>query len=108
MNPVLFDDETRLNLLPFTFTRPVAWIRFGILTLREKWELKLGVAAGSLTEKYLSAKFPCTANGESVYINGSVIPGDALVAAIKKLKRGTRLVKDGVVLAIVPSGLVGS
>jgi hypothetical protein len=39
MNLVLFDDpDIRVNLLPFTFTRPVASIRVGILTIAEKWE----------------------------------------------------------------------
>ena len=38
MNYVLFDGEAHRKLLPFTFTRPVAEIRIGILTIREKWE----------------------------------------------------------------------
>ncbi len=33
-----FDGTVRNALLPFTFTRPVADIRVGILTIREKWE----------------------------------------------------------------------
>ena len=38
MNYILFDGSVRNQLLPFTFTRPVADIRVGILTIREKWE----------------------------------------------------------------------
>ena len=38
MNYILFDGTVRNALLPFTFTRPVADIRVGILTIREKWE----------------------------------------------------------------------
>ncbi|MBL4655567.1 MAG: glucose-1-phosphate thymidylyltransferase, partial [Bacteroidia bacterium] len=41
MNFILFDDSSRTNFLPFTFTRPVADIRAGILTIREKWEKHL-------------------------------------------------------------------
>ena len=38
MNLILFDEPAiRQNLLPFTFTRPVADIRVGILTIAEKW-----------------------------------------------------------------------
>ena len=38
-NIILFDDTaTRDNLLPLTFTRPVADIRFGITTIAEKWQ----------------------------------------------------------------------
>ena len=42
MNYILFDGTVRNALLPFTFTRPVADIRVGILTIREKWEKHLG------------------------------------------------------------------
>ncbi|HEX5743209.1 MAG TPA: putative sugar nucleotidyl transferase, partial [Flavobacteriaceae bacterium] len=42
MNYILFDGPYRNSLLPFTFTRPVADIRVGILTIREKWENYLG------------------------------------------------------------------
>ena len=38
MNYILFDDHTWQNLLPLTFTKPVAEIRIGILTITEKWE----------------------------------------------------------------------
>ena len=45
MNVILFDDPIiRLNLLPFTFTRPVGAIRVGILTIAEKWEKWLNTA----------------------------------------------------------------
>ena len=52
MNYILFDDNNRANLLPFTFTRPVADIRIGILTIREKWELLLKEKTSTKTESY--------------------------------------------------------
>ena len=36
MNYILFDGDVRNALLPFTYTKPVADIRIGILTIREK------------------------------------------------------------------------
>ena len=39
MNYILFDDSNRENLLPLTFTRPIAEIRVGILTIKEKWSI---------------------------------------------------------------------
>ena len=42
MNIILFEDHSRSAMLPFTFTRPVAEIRVGIMTIREKWEKYLG------------------------------------------------------------------
>ncbi|MBK7183485.1 MAG: glucose-1-phosphate thymidylyltransferase, partial [Bacteroidetes bacterium] len=58
MNYILFDDAARTNLLPLTFTRPVADIRIGILTIREKWEKMLQTKTSSKTEDYLSKKYP--------------------------------------------------
>ena len=59
MNYILFDENAvRTNLLPLTFLRPVADIRVGILTIREKWEKMLKTATSTLTENYLSVKYP--------------------------------------------------
>ena len=52
MNYILFDGTVRDALLPFTFTRPVADIRVGILTIREKWEAYLGGTTTTITEEY--------------------------------------------------------
>ena len=56
MNYILFDGNVRDSLLPFTYTRPVADIRIGILTLREKWEKILGLTTTTITEEYLEEK----------------------------------------------------
>ena len=53
MNYILFDGNIRNSLLPFTYTRPVADIRVGILTIREKWEKALGLTTTTITEEYL-------------------------------------------------------
>ena len=42
MNIFLDDSKCREQLFPFTYTRHVADIRIGILTIREKWELITG------------------------------------------------------------------
>lgn len=99
MNYILFDDETRLSLLPFTFTRPVAEIRIGILTIREKWEKVLGQQVSYFTEDYLREKFPLVAAADNVVINGSVLPDDALVKAIQSLKANEKISGDGFLIA---------
>ena len=54
LNIILFDaPEVRENLLPMTFTRPVADLRVGILTIREKWERMLDGSYSYLTVDYL-------------------------------------------------------
>ena len=58
MHFILFDGDRRESLLPLTYTRPVADIRTGILTLREKWERRLQRPVGVLTEDYLQKEIP--------------------------------------------------
>lgn len=88
MNFILFDDNTRNNLLPLTLTRPVADIRIGILTIREKWERVLGAKTSSKTQDYLSKKYPTefAIDTDNVWINGSVCPNEKLIEEIKSLK----------------------
>ncbi len=100
MNYILFDDSRRMNLLPLTFMRPVADIRLGILTIREKWEKYLNSPTSSLTEKYLSAKFPLVKSPNNLLINGSICPNQALIAEIQTLGPNQALVKDDLVIAM--------
>jgi UDP-N-acetylglucosamine diphosphorylase/glucosamine-1-phosphate N-acetyltransferase len=82
------------------FTRPVADLRFGILTIREKWEKYLGSKTSSLTEGYLQAKFPLIESVENILINGSICPNPELLSEILKLKSGYSLIKDETVIAM--------
>ncbi len=83
MNYILFDGTVRNQLLPFTYTRPVADIRVGILTIREKWEKHLGFTTTTVTEDYLSAKWPLVELEHNVMINASYLPTPNLVEMIK-------------------------
>jgi hypothetical protein len=87
MNYILFDGIVRNALLPFTFTRPVADIRIGILTIREKWEKQLGYTTTTLTEEYLSEKFPMVEMEDNVMINASFLPTDILAEMVKSLEK---------------------
>jgi UDP-N-acetylglucosamine diphosphorylase/glucosamine-1-phosphate N-acetyltransferase len=99
MNYILFDDETRQSLLPFTFTRPVSDVRIGILTIREKWEKHLENPTSTLTEKYLSHKYPLKVEADNILINGSVLPDAALLKELHTLKTGEKLTWKGSLLA---------
>jgi len=94
MNYILFDGEHRDALLPFIYTRPVAEIRIGILTIREKWELFLGSTTTTVTEDYLSEKYPMVEMEQNIMINASYTPNEALVHQIKNLKEN-QAVYDG-------------
>ena len=73
---ILVDNEdTRLNLLPMTYTRPVSGLRVGITTIREKWERLKGAPAAVRTVDYLSEKFPCNAAEGAEEIDSATVPG---------------------------------
>ena len=99
MNYILFDGPNRNKLLPFTYTRPVADIRIGILTIREKWEEYLGYTTTTITEEYLSEKYPMVELEENVLINASYLPNLELVEMIKNLKDNEAIFYDEDVIA---------
>jgi len=100
MNYILFDSvAARRKLLPFTYTRPVAEIRVGILTIADKWRKHLKSGISYLTEEYLSTKFSVTFEEQNLYISGNLCPNSQLLKAIKDLKPNQKLVKEGVLLA---------
>lgn len=99
MNIILFDGETRDNLLPLSFTRPVADFRFGILTIREKWERSLPGSYSYLTASYLSDKYPVLITGDNLFISGNLCPSLMLSAEIASLGSGEALQDKGRLIA---------
>jgi UDP-N-acetylglucosamine diphosphorylase/glucosamine-1-phosphate N-acetyltransferase len=100
MNVILFDDPLiRLNLLPFTFTRPVAKVRVGILTIAEKWEKWLSTTVSFKTEEYLQTKFRLQSTSDNILINGAICPDQKLIDAVKALPVGYYLVKGSMLVA---------
>lgn len=103
MNYILFDGNVRNQLLPFTFTRPVADIRVGILTIREKWEHYLGFTTTTVTEDYLSDKYPFLELDKNIFINASFLPSQNLVNIIKNLEESQAVFFDDEPLAFFTS-----
>ena len=100
MTIVLFDDSSRNGLLPLTFTRPVAALRVGILTIAEKWQRRFKTEISFLTEDYLQEKFPVRLSQSNLFINGSVCPDEALTEAIDKLAEGEALSAANFLIAV--------
>ncbi len=101
MNFILFDDQAvRNNLLPLTYTRPVADVRFGIMTMREKWEHFLNAKTSSLTEAYLQQKFPLVKDDINILINSSISPNKELLDEILSLEKEEALVGDFKIVAM--------
>ncbi|GAB2772905.1 GlmU family protein [Salinimicrobium soli] len=99
MNYILFDGSVRNQFLPFTYTRPVADMRIGILTIREKWEKYLDTTTSTITEDYLSEKWPMVEMEENVMINASFLPTPELVEQVRELKEGEAIFHDEDVVA---------
>ncbi len=99
MNYILFDGTVRNSLLPLTFTKPVADLRIGILTIREKWETYLDSTTTTLTEDYLEEKFPMVEMAQNIMINASFLPTLSLVEKIMELKENEAIFKDEEVIA---------
>jgi len=103
MNYILFDSDVRNSLLPFTYTRPVADIRIGVLTIREKWEKFLGFTTTSITEEYLEVKYPMVELDKNILINASFLPTKSLVEQVRNLSENQAIFKGEEVIAFFTS-----
>jgi UDP-N-acetylglucosamine diphosphorylase/glucosamine-1-phosphate N-acetyltransferase len=92
----LVDGKHRSHLLPLTYTRPVAELRCGIITIAEKYT-KRGHEIGYGTEAYLNVKYPPIE--AEVLISGSVCPTDAFLEAVAGLSSGQALIQGDELLA---------
>jgi UDP-N-acetylglucosamine diphosphorylase/glucosamine-1-phosphate N-acetyltransferase len=102
MHLLLFDDPAIWpHLLPLTYTRPVAALRCGILTVAEKWQHRLGSPTmGYLTQPYLQAKYPAgDVVGPTLVINGAACPDDLLVRQVQALAPGQALYCNDTLIA---------
>jgi UDP-N-acetylglucosamine diphosphorylase/glucosamine-1-phosphate N-acetyltransferase len=103
MVKIVFTEEfcSPENLFPFTLTRQIQDIRVGILTIREKWELLLGMPSFDKQEgdfKDLdNALFIDESIGKDIIylIHGNVLPTPRLAQQVLKLKPGEFLSRPG-------------
>ncbi|MEZ5070539.1 MAG: GlmU family protein [Bacteroidales bacterium] len=100
MSVILFDDRSWDNLLPLTYTRPVAQLRVGILTVAEKWERVYGQPASWITRPHLREKFPVAPGTGDLLVNGSLLPEPDVCNAIGALRPGEALKQGETLLAV--------
>jgi UDP-N-acetylglucosamine diphosphorylase/glucosamine-1-phosphate N-acetyltransferase len=98
INYILFDDHWN-DFLPLTFTRPVAELRIGIMTIREKWEKYLKTEVSWLTENFLQEKFQLKIEEDNIFINGSILPDEKIFQSIQSLKSGQSLAQANILIA---------
>lgn len=99
-NIILFDiNQQHLELLPLAFTRPIADIRIGILTIREKWERMLPGNYSYLTPDYMAGKYPAHFTDDNLFIAGHLIPDEELARQVNILNPGEALIDQQTVVA---------
>lgn len=98
-NLILFENDTRTNLLPFTYTRPTCEIRLGIFNIREKWEKAMNGSGSFITQDYLTDLYDINLSEKNYLINGAVLPTAELVHQILELGVGEALVNDDELIA---------
>jgi UDP-N-acetylglucosamine diphosphorylase/glucosamine-1-phosphate N-acetyltransferase len=85
---ILFDNSSRNSLLPLTYTKAVADLRFGILSIRERWETVSRLPVFVHTGKYLQPLYALPGQEEHLWIDASVIPGNDLLDRMLSLDTG--------------------
>ena len=93
MNLILFDNN-RADYYPLSFTRPIAYFRVGILTIKEKWEC-FYKSVSIQTEDYLLNKFSLTKLDDNLWVDAKILPTRALVTELNSLRKGESLFQDG-------------
>lgn len=93
--------ETHENLLPLSFTRPIADFRIGISTIKEKWERIMPADYRYLPVEFLREKFGSAPqpDQEVMLIADSILPDETSAAVIAGIARGEAICDGDMVLA---------
>ena len=85
MSLILFDPTKRESLFPLTATKAFASLRFGILSIAERWQWKTKQEIFVHTAPYLQPLYAVPADGEHYWVNAAVMPDEALMERIMNL-----------------------
>ncbi len=99
MSIVLFDNQNRRGLFPFTFTRAVADLRFGIFSVKERWENISGQPVSVCTEAYLQGLYQSIPAGDHIWIDAAVIADTDLLDSILALEPGCCMADENGLIA---------
>jgi len=100
MDVILFDGPEWEDLLPLTYTRPVAGLRIGIDTIEEKWNAALDTKCQILTQAYIQPKYLVLPSEDYLMINAAYLPSTFLTDAVKNLKPYQKLIVNGDIIAV--------
>jgi len=98
MQYVLVDLADREKFYPFSYTHSIAHLRIGIYSIQERWEQYLKVECGIFTAPYLQKLYSNISFLENteptIFINATCVPDDHVVAQIKVLNEGEKLISS--------------
>lgn len=101
MQIVLFDTAARSQLYPFSLIRPVAAIRSGIFTIKERWAAAFEQEVTVLTADYLQQQIPTIESTDDfLYINATVVFSTALFAEVKSVSQQIALYSGDLLVAV--------
>lgn len=95
MQLVLFDDNFHLKLRPLTLMRPVADLRVGVFTIKEKWERLTNADIRFKSVAHLEEKFGAPDEGDKLFVQGNLIPDKTFSHTVTSLKPGEGLYVNG-------------
>ncbi len=92
-------EESWKQMLPMSYTRPVADVRVGILKVHEKWSKHLASTDIHFrSQDYLNTLFQ-KPKEKSLTILGNVLPTESLVSSVSSLRESEALICDGKLIA---------
>ncbi len=94
MSIVLFDNSNRNHLFPLTYTKAIAALRFGILSIQERWALSSSQEVFIHTSNYLQNLYPSIPNERHIWVDAAIVLDDTLLASIVALAPDTCLVDE--------------
>jgi len=99
MPMILFDNKNRINFSPLSLTKAIADFHFGILSIKERWELVLNDNAFVHTDGYLQALYPSAPEGLNSWIDATILPTETIIQQISKLVDGQVLFDEKGIVA---------
>ena len=96
---ILFDNKNRNNFSPLSLTKAIADFHFGVLTIKERWELVLNENAFVHTNGYLQALYLLAPVGLHIWIDAAIIPTEKIIHQINNLSEGDVLVDEKGIVA---------
>lgn len=92
LNIVLCDTpQAHADLLPLSFTRPIALFRVGICTILEKWQAMLPGRYSMMPVQYLREKYVAELTDDTLYIASNILPTPELARSLSRLEHGEAL-----------------